>query len=623
MENITHYSKASITQHPVIAYTQLDDAEKDFRLVRLKPRSYQPSPSFQGVEVYCTLETVKHHKDHPYIAISYAWGTDTQTRPISIGGQLCELSINLEEAIRELRDDHADILLWCDQLCINQHDDSEKSFQVQRMKDIYSNAVRVVAWLGSSSNDSDLCIMRLNAISQNPLREDHEALAKILEDYDDQEQVMKLKVAFDHFCHRSYWKRLWILQEFAVAKEALVACGSSRIRSEDLQEALWTIGWIRPWVQGESKFSAEFVRRCYSLRNAFDPPNSDSFVYSVTTCRSRYNDRAIRERNFLLGVMDAYLTLEVDYNHPECSDSRDRVFSLLGLVKDATDFSMFPDYSKTGEEIYEELTRQFLRQGRFDILSYCQFPRIPRNREMATWAPDWHMPTRRPCVGSLNTNERTHFSPSGESGDRQQVEYPDLERLSLLGIHVDTVEAIGCLWDPDWLKPLEPQETLKYFGDILKFCLKSDRIKSDEPSQVDRDVARIAIGDLYYAQNPGVQMNCLKHYQQLVEFLQQKVSENPPSPKEEARVLADDYAATLKRLHSRRIIITNSGYVCLAPHHVMPENEICIILGCRAAYAIRPIGSGEYSLVGETYVHGAMYGECMQNVPHEKRYILR
>jgi len=43
--------------------------------------------------------------------------------------------------------------LWIDAVCINQDDLDEKTAQVRMMKEIYSGAVEVVAWLGPASGN--------------------------------------------------------------------------------------------------------------------------------------------------------------------------------------------------------------------------------------------------------------------------------------------------------------------------------------------------------------------------------------------------------------------------------------------------------------------------------------
>ena len=54
----------------------------------------------------------------------------------------------VEDILLRLRDENEDRLLWLDQMCINQDDPVEKSRQVERMKDIFGDARRVIVSLG-------------------------------------------------------------------------------------------------------------------------------------------------------------------------------------------------------------------------------------------------------------------------------------------------------------------------------------------------------------------------------------------------------------------------------------------------------------------------------------------
>ncbi|SCO91981.1 uncharacterized protein FRV6_16109 [Fusarium oxysporum] len=55
---------------------------------------------------------------------------------------------NLYEALHRLRAISDCRLIWIDQICINQHDLQERSQQASIMRDIYSKAELVNAWLG-------------------------------------------------------------------------------------------------------------------------------------------------------------------------------------------------------------------------------------------------------------------------------------------------------------------------------------------------------------------------------------------------------------------------------------------------------------------------------------------
>jgi len=62
---------------------------------------------------------------------------------------------NLEAALRQLRCyNYSEI--WVDALCINQEDLEERSRQVLRMNEIYSQAYEIAAWLDVRSKTSRL-----------------------------------------------------------------------------------------------------------------------------------------------------------------------------------------------------------------------------------------------------------------------------------------------------------------------------------------------------------------------------------------------------------------------------------------------------------------------------------
>jgi hypothetical protein len=67
-------------------------------------------------------------------------------------------------ALRDLRCQREDRVLWIDALCIDQSNDEERGQQVQQMGSIYSKAERVFIWLGEATYDTNYvidCMKRL------------------------------------------------------------------------------------------------------------------------------------------------------------------------------------------------------------------------------------------------------------------------------------------------------------------------------------------------------------------------------------------------------------------------------------------------------------------------------
>jgi hypothetical protein len=97
------------------------------------------------------------------------------SRPIKVNGPVVQVGPNLDQALRTLREipeTKAGKRIWIDSLCINQADLVEKSQQVKRMGNIYSEAERVVSWLGEDVKFAGELLECMNAIGGSILAEE-------------------------------------------------------------------------------------------------------------------------------------------------------------------------------------------------------------------------------------------------------------------------------------------------------------------------------------------------------------------------------------------------------------------------------------------------------------------
>ncbi|KAJ1329788.1 HET domain-containing protein [Microdochium nivale] len=142
------------------AYTALDRNVGDIRLLRLLPAASPTQP------VYCRLShaPLEDTTKTIYEALSYTWGKDGRTETIRLDDQDFAVTANLREALLALRDPHSTRVLWIDAICINQDDVEERAHEVVRMLRIYQLASRVVVWLGSSSDNSELAIQHFHEL---------------------------------------------------------------------------------------------------------------------------------------------------------------------------------------------------------------------------------------------------------------------------------------------------------------------------------------------------------------------------------------------------------------------------------------------------------------------------
>ena len=141
-------------------YTQLNQRLKEFRLLRVHPRKacwqhYCTNPTWDashasGVDrdqglLACEIEkTSLTRVGDNYITLSYCAGDPHKTGMILVDGIPFNAFANLEHAINRLsihwtstHPDGEPLLLWADQISINQSDKDERSQQVQIMREIY------------------------------------------------------------------------------------------------------------------------------------------------------------------------------------------------------------------------------------------------------------------------------------------------------------------------------------------------------------------------------------------------------------------------------------------------------------------------------------------------------
>lgn len=115
-------------------------------------------PGKEAAPIHGTLRIVSVHNNLTFEALFYVWGDATVTMPMLVDGDAFHVTTNLEEGLRALRYRRKSRVLWVDAICINQHDVTEKNVHVPRIGTIYSEANRVVAWLGSSNPAMELAV---------------------------------------------------------------------------------------------------------------------------------------------------------------------------------------------------------------------------------------------------------------------------------------------------------------------------------------------------------------------------------------------------------------------------------------------------------------------------------
>lgn len=253
----------------------------------------------------------------------------------------------------------------------------------------------------------------------------------------------RLSRAYYEFCSKQYWTRLWVMQEYAVPKNLTIACGRWRLDSSLLytvivpdEDDLPPQDEQAPSSHGKSVH--EILR---DFRSLYDNIPS-SFVLSIITRRSgfQYSVAAQGEpRTNLYTMLTTALVLEMDFNLPQTSDPRDRIFSLIGLTADQAAFQGFPDYTSACEAVYQTAAEGMLQQGRIDVLAYCQFPK--NLSHLPSWVPDWSMALKAPSSDVVFSSEFQACGPLSAEGNLRINSH----EVTLQGILVDTIQELSDL----------------------------------------------------------------------------------------------------------------------------------------------------------------------------------
>jgi len=177
-------------------YSSLLPEPDSIRLLRLMPHADGVAPIQCELFSYSLQEAGKG--THLYEALSYVWGDQNKTLPISIGKHRFDVTENLHAALLRLRDRSFERIIWVDAICINQGNKEEKEKQIQLMARIYSQAYSVVVWLGEEEDDSD---QALEAI----VRAGNDRSLSFTNDGTVQRAVIKL-------LQRKWFRRIWVVE---------------------------------------------------------------------------------------------------------------------------------------------------------------------------------------------------------------------------------------------------------------------------------------------------------------------------------------------------------------------------------------------------------------------------
>lgn len=372
-------------------FRPLDTKVDCTRFVQIEPAEDDHAP------IVCKLVQVAFGNRPRFEALSYMWGDiDHKSTVITLNGTPYSIGKNLWDALRYLRRlnrQEPSKFFWMDALSINQEDVEERTRQVQMMGQIYFRASKVIVWLGDKYSHYQ-SVLDPTVLRELPFRPKKKRSKKKtwgtesgvwsttttpLDEIPDSRNAastgsfhsletskspeastegeaaptespwvqitamdpesVKLAMA-ERLVKDDYWERLWIVQEIGQAREIEVCFGA----------------WMSPWE--------EFIRFLASLVASGRPLNLDYQLRKDTN-----------ESHTLKKLLE-------DHQDALCKDKRDKVYGLVGLAVDATQFPI--DYSNSLFEVWTDTMEYMNKHSLLESTDVINFGRLVKTLLMGS-----------------------------------------------------------------------------------------------------------------------------------------------------------------------------------------------------------------------------------------------
>lgn len=579
-------------------YDTLDDPNQKIRLAIIHPGDWQ-------AEIDCTLHTVSLESQPVYKALSYVWGDSEECKNIRLNRRDFAVTMNLYKALRRIRQEHEDLTIWIDAICINQNGDTEKSHQVALMKTIYSNCEEALLFLQEisvcddwdsktppTSRAAKAAFELLDIFAQG---KHFDELPCFVKDSDDRlfvsEQYDFHFQSIDYLSGLTWWTRIWTVQEAVLPSRATLVWASEQLPTESLFAA------ITSWHHHSANCCSSYYWSMRSTTIICMDDLQDS-AWAIMNVRSEIrHQRCIGlpyARSFCAGKA--------------ASDPRDLCFAVLGLVNpwDA-DGPLIPDYSMPVRKALVASTMRILSTASWNFVGRRT---VSRRVGLPTWIPDWAVSTIH--INDLECDfriEQSLFHSSGNS--KWEFKFMD-DSLLLKALRVDALKILGSFYESvdgnvytlrRWMGMMTITE-LPQLSDI------DDAVDS---------FWRTAIHDLHgigYSQRRA----SVTDYREFSAALR---ALSTPLADIHDPILYANLVRSMDCSFGRRFFMTEGGTPGLGYPQAQAGDEVYVLLGCDVPYLLRrceekvsPEGIDgrlpSFQVIGNCYLHGIMDGEALE-----------
>lgn len=547
----------------------------------------------------CSLH---HHSldDEPdFEAISYTWGSSNKTHTIFCNGRRLAITKNLHTCLLQTRLPDSKRTLWADSICINQDNLREKGHQVSMMSRIYSESRKALICLGPDENGHAKDVADLVSEVARWLQTILMGLTDGQRDsfpYTNQNEWPNSDrrwVMLSSMTGLSWFKRGWVIQEAALAKDAQIIWGDVEIGWIDVLRALMWAGK-----------TALDIRR---------PPGTvalPSFLHTYAYI-TKYPTEAL-----VLNARRSFTLLE-SLNLGRnllFGDKRDHIYAFLGLsaAMDAR-HGLEVRYELSYLQVYFEFANWYINRTQdIELLRFVDHDNVSLLADIPSWVPQWHIRRREVEMTPLTSEPILSVSKRPNDTALAAVQGTVLKVHGLLLDHIvwtsqvlyhdASIEEIAGLWAK--FEEHIDQSAYRKFPPGMAF------LQAIELCMWDRAV------ELY--------MSTANFAEYILRLRNGKPLPSHPSF-DVLRGYSKDYHGDVTLTHRlvqncvarRRLAMTARGYCGVVPPVVQEGDVCCIIFGTKSPYIIRPTGhEGHNKILGEASLASTHKLEERLSFPH-------
>lgn len=540
--------------------------------------------------IKCTIKHVSLAELPEYVAVSYAWGDAESKEQIYLNGNPHSISTSLFGALTALRDEKEEVLVWADALCIDQQNNIEKSNQIKLMTSIYASSKFVAIWLGPKADSSRSAIAFLKDL--NGRLKSGERVKSWITSKENEDNLAGVASLFS----RSYWKRLWVVQEIFNASDITVYCGSAKISWRALNEA------------SDSLYHYQSEISALSAKN-----NSRHQLQAL------FNEgpRSVLDRREVQGHGEEALLKVLRRCRRKFSEKpQDKVFGLLGVLPESIQNDFRVDYNIPVKEVFTDVVDLLISTTKsLDVIcESIHFPQHSNPTNLPSWVPDW---SHDPITKSLSSYE---FSASEDKTTKCRFTKRRKE-LEISAIYLDTIKYYGVSVGTqctlaDWLmaflhwraillqnfgrsnQSMGSRKRHEEFCRTLNLDQTARKARSDEWMQ---DCYHV-FSSLMRERLPFLEMD-----PELRWFVNASTRIHPDDRRQ---FLQEQFG---EHMMGRAFCITEGDRMGMGSGALIAGDIIVVPIGCRTPVILRedPFSPSKYRLVGDIYIDKYMYGRAM------------